>query len=75
MRALDALILEAGRRLAGSVTIPAALGAVGVAVSFEQGAKASALLFVGGYLWTYGYLTVSEKVKRRYREWRSSKES
>ncbi len=74
MRALEAFVMEMGRRLFGIFSIPFVAGLAGAQVSIAQGVKMTAMFFVAGFLWTYVVRVIFSKIKRGGK-WRSSKES
>lgn len=74
MRALEAFVMEMGRRLFGIFSIPFVAGLAGAELSIAQGAKMAAMFFVAGFLWTYVIRVVFSKIQRG-KGWRSSKES
>jgi len=74
VRALEAFVMETGRRLFGIFSIPFVAGLAGAQVSITQGAIMAAIFFVAGFLWTYAVRVVFSKIQRG-KGWRSSKES
>lgn len=74
MRALEAFVLETGRRLFGIFSVPIGVNLVGGSLDFEQSAILAAGFFVLGFLWNYAVRVFFSKIKRGG-EWRSSKES
>lgn len=74
MRALEAFVMEFGRRLFGIFSIPFVAGLAGADLSLAQGAKMAAMFFVAGFLWTYVVRVIFSKIKRG-EGWRSDKES
>lgn len=74
MRALEAFVMEMGRRLFGILSIPFVAGLAGAQVSILQGLKMTAMFFVAGFLWTYAVRVVFSKIKRG-KGWRSKIES
>jgi len=64
MRALEAFVMETGRRVFGIFSIPFVANLFGANLTIEQGAKMTATFFVIGFLWTYAVRVFFSKIKK-----------
>jgi len=63
MNALESFISEAGRRIAGVLSIPLAAKMAGAEITLAQSIEMMVLLSIAGFLWVYGLRVFFSKIK------------